>query len=83
MPKKFKIITKEVGREKPIETLFTGDVDENYLIKFFGLREPDVEWFKIQRIWPFQKYIPLSAPFSFQKKGNGVLRNCPASHPEE
>ena len=50
MPKKFKIITKEVGREKPIETLFTGDVDENYLIKFFGLREPDVEWFKIQRI---------------------------------
>ena len=50
MPKKFKIITKEVGREKPIETHFTGDVDENYLIEFFGLREPDVEWFKIQRI---------------------------------
>ena len=50
MPKKFKIITKEVGREKPIETLFTGDVDENYLIEFFGLREPDVEWFKIQQI---------------------------------
>lgn len=50
MPKKFKIITKEVGREKPIETHFTGDVDKNYLIEFFGLREPDVEWFKIQQI---------------------------------
>ena len=50
MQKTFKIITKEVGREDPIETSFTGDVDREYLIKFFGLREPDVEWFKIEEI---------------------------------
>lgn len=42
MSRHYKIITKEVGREHPIETEFVGDVDRAYLIKFFGLREPDV-----------------------------------------
>ena len=50
MSKHFKIITKEVGRDKPIETEFVGDVDRAYLIKFFGLREPDVEWFRIEEV---------------------------------
>ena len=50
MSRLFKIITKEVGRDKPIETEFTGDVDRSYLIKFFGLREPDVEWFRIEEV---------------------------------
>ena len=27
-----------------------GDVDRAYLIKFFGRREPDVEWFRIEEI---------------------------------
>ena len=27
-----------------------GDVDRAYLIKFFGLREPDVEWFRIEEL---------------------------------
>ena len=42
--------TKEVGREQPIETEFTGDVDRAYLITFFGLREPDVEGFSIEEV---------------------------------
>ena len=46
----FKIITKEVGREHPIETEFTGNVDRAYLIKFFGLQERDVEWFRIEEV---------------------------------
>lgn len=50
MSRHFKIITKEVGREHPIETEFTGDVDRAYLIKFFGLREADVEWFRIEEV---------------------------------
>ena len=29
---------------------FVGDVDRAYLIKFFGLHEPDVEWFRIEEI---------------------------------
>ena len=39
MSRHFKIITKEVGRDNPIETEYIGDVDRAYLIKFFGLRE--------------------------------------------
>lgn len=50
MSRHFKIITKEVGREHSIETEFVGDVDRAYLIKFFGLREPDVEWFRIEEV---------------------------------
>lgn len=48
--KHFKIITKEVGREHPIETEYIGDVNRAYLIKFFGLREADVEWVRIEEI---------------------------------
>ena len=50
MSKHFKIITKEVGRDNPIETEFIGDEDRAYLIKFFGLRERDVEWFRIEEV---------------------------------
>ena len=50
MSKHFKIITKEVGRDNPIETEFVGDVDRACLITFFGLREPAVEWFRIEEV---------------------------------
>ena len=50
MSKHFKIITKEVGRDNHIETEYIGDVDRAYLFKFFGLREGDVEWFRIEEI---------------------------------
>ena len=50
MSKHLKIITNEVGREHPIETEFIGDEDRAYLIKFFGLRERDVEWFRIEEV---------------------------------
>ena len=50
MSKHVKIITKEVGRDNPIETEYIGDVDCAYLIKFFGLREGDVEWFRIEEV---------------------------------
>ena len=50
MSKHFKIITKEVGRDNHIETEYIGDVDRAYLIKFFGLREGDVEWFRIEEV---------------------------------
>ena len=50
MSKHFKIITKEVGREHPIETEFIDDVNRAYLIKFFGQHERDVEWFRIEEL---------------------------------
>ena len=43
MSKHFKIITKEVGRDNPLETENISDVDRAYIIKVFGLREPDGE----------------------------------------
>ena len=50
MSRHFKIITKEVGREHPIETEFIGDEDRAYLITFFGLQERDAEWFRIEEL---------------------------------
>ena len=50
MSRHFKSITKEVGRDNTSETEFIGDVDRAYLIKFFGLREPDVECFRIEEV---------------------------------
>ena len=50
MSRHYKISTTEVGRERPIESEFSGDVDRAYLIKFFGLRERDVEWFRIEEV---------------------------------
>ncbi len=46
----FKITIKEYGREKPIKTSFIGDRDRKYIIDFFGLEQPDVEWYKIELI---------------------------------
>ncbi len=48
MSKHYEITTKEVGREKPIKTSFIGDRDRKYIIDFFGLEQPDVEWYKIE-----------------------------------
>lgn len=50
MKKHYRITTKEVGRESPVITDFHGDVDRDYLIGFFGLKEDDVEWFRIEDV---------------------------------
>lgn len=50
MSKHYEITTKEVGREKPIKTTYIGDRDRRYIIDFFGLEQPDVEWYKIELI---------------------------------
>ena len=39
-----------MGRDNPIETEYIGDVDRAYLLKLFGLHEPDVEWVRIDEI---------------------------------
>lgn len=44
----FEITIKEVGREKPIKTSYVGDVNHKFLVDFFGLNEPDVEWYGIE-----------------------------------
>lgn len=44
----FEITIKEVGREHPIKTSYVGDVTYKYLVDFFGLENPDVEWYGIE-----------------------------------
>lgn len=47
----YTITIKEKNKPRPLRTSYSGkEVTEEYLIEFFGLKEPDVEWYKIQRI---------------------------------
>lgn len=55
MRRHFEITTKEVGREQPIKTDFFGDVTHKYLVDFFGLEEPDVEWYRLDYLYIFTK----------------------------
>lgn len=48
--KKYKIIYKEIGKPKPGTTYYTGYKTEAQVIEFFGLNEPDVEWYKVELI---------------------------------
>ncbi|MDE6284656.1 MAG: hypothetical protein K2M17_02825 [Bacilli bacterium] len=42
---------KEVGNQHVIQTSYSGqEVTEEYLIEFFGLKNPDVEWYKIEKL---------------------------------
>ena len=45
----YKIVIKEKGNSKPITTFYDGNVDENYVIDFFGLKNDDVESYTITK----------------------------------
>lgn len=49
MNKKFKVTMKEVGREGIIEQIAIVPTRED-CIKIYGLKEPDIEWYKIEEI---------------------------------
>ena len=47
---KYNITIKEYGRSKPLHTAHIGrEMTEQELIDFYGLAEPDVEWYKIEK----------------------------------
>lgn len=48
--KHYKITIKEIGVNKPVETEYSGFIDRKGLITFYGLNNPDVEWFDIKEI---------------------------------
>ena len=50
--KHYKITIKEIGVDKPVETEYSGFIDRKRLITFYGLNNPDVEWFDIDRSNP-------------------------------
>ena len=47
--KHFKITVKEKNGHI-VTPEYIGDVDEDFLVKFFGLEEPDVEWYLINEV---------------------------------
>lgn len=50
----YEITIKETGREKPVSTEYHGFINHEGLVSFFGLKEPDVEWYDIRKItWPY------------------------------
>ena len=45
--KKYKINYKEVGKEHIGTCYHSGNLSKDEVIEFFGLNEPDVEWYEI------------------------------------
>lgn len=43
----FKIRIREVGSDHIIETEYHGNLDRAGVIDFYGLKNPDVEWYQI------------------------------------
>lgn len=48
--KRWKVTVKEVGKIIPITTEYHGVIDRDGVIKFFGLENDDVEWFKVEEL---------------------------------
>lgn len=48
--KEYIIISKERNRPNPIKTQYSGNLDKDGIIKFFGLHHSDVEWYRISEI---------------------------------
>lgn len=46
--KKWKVRYKEVGKEHIGTCSHSGNLSKEDVIKFFGLEEPNVEWFEIE-----------------------------------
>lgn len=46
----WKVTIKEVGNDTPLVTNYYGYADEKKLVEFFGLKEPDVEWYKLEEL---------------------------------
>jgi hypothetical protein len=41
---------KEKGKEHTVSPELIGDYDEKYCVEFFGLKNPDVEWYKLREV---------------------------------
>jgi hypothetical protein len=48
--KTFEVVVKEKLNDHPIKTSYTGVCEREDVIDFYGLREPDVEWFTVKEI---------------------------------
>jgi hypothetical protein len=45
--KVWRVRLKEVGSDSILEPSLYGDFDRDYVIRWFGLDQPDVEWYEL------------------------------------
>lgn len=48
--KTWKARIKEYGNDHILTPSVTGEVDRDYVIKWFGLDQPDVEWYELELV---------------------------------
>lgn len=50
--RKWRCTIKEVGNDHPLVSEYWGDdyVDESFCVKWWGLKNPDVEWYRLEEI---------------------------------
>lgn len=46
--KVWKLQIKEIGNDNILTPQLWADVNEEYVINFYGLKNPDIEWYKIE-----------------------------------
>lgn len=46
----WQVIIKEVSNPKPVTTEVHGNYDENGVVKFLGLKNEDIEWYKLKEL---------------------------------
>lgn len=53
MNKTWIVTIKEKGNPNPITTSYTGECNYEFVKKFFGCDQPDVEWYLIEEEWSY------------------------------
>ena len=48
--KVWKVRIKEVGTDNVLTPCLVGDFDRDYVIRWFGLDLPDVEWYELTEV---------------------------------
>lgn len=46
----WEITIKEVDKKEPFKTTHIGNLTKKEVVDFFGLEEPDVEWYKVEQV---------------------------------
>ena len=50
--RKWRVTIKEVGNDHPLVSEYWGDdyVDEKFCVNWWGLKNPDVEWYRLEEV---------------------------------
>lgn len=73
--KHWRVTIKEVGNAKPITTELINDMDEKRIVAFLGLKDDNVEWYRLEEVkrnpvtcfvwWCYNKQVVLELPKIF------------------